>query len=107
MKMYALGTYTSQAHAGFAANPDDDRNAAVTSMVEGAGGKVLAVEFLRGIYDFVVIIEIKDFEIAAALKLMVMSSGTVDMLHLMEVIDFNSIAKKAHDMGEAYRPPGA
>jgi uncharacterized protein with GYD domain len=107
MKLYALGTYTSKAHAGFAANPDDDRNAAVTSMVESAGGKVLTVEFLRGVYDFVVIIEIKDFNVAAALKLMVMASGSVDKLDLMEVIDFNGIAKMAHDMGEAYRPPGA
>jgi uncharacterized protein with GYD domain len=107
MKLYALGTYSPKAYAGFAANPGDDRNAAVTSMVEGAGGKVLAVEFLRGYYDFVVIVEVKNFDIAAALKLMVRASGSVDTLDLMEVIDYNAIAKMAHDMGEAYRPPGA
>jgi uncharacterized protein with GYD domain len=106
MKIIAVGTYASASHASFIAKPDDDRNAAVKAMVESTGGEVHDLHFLRGKYDFMVILEVKDLEVALALKLLVTASGSVDTLELMETIDFASICNKASKMGAAYRPPG-
>ena len=55
MKFIALGKYSPAALGGFVTNPDDDRTAAVSGMVEKVGGKVLDLHFLRGEYDVAVI----------------------------------------------------
>ncbi|MGC6484885.1 MAG: GYD domain-containing protein, partial [Candidatus Puniceispirillales bacterium] len=92
---------------GFITNPDDDRGAAVSAMVEKAGGKVHDVHFLRGEYDVAVMTEAPDFEAAAAIKMLVMASGAMDKLDMVEIIDMNSIARKASKMAGAYRAPGS
>lgn len=107
MKFIALGKYTPAALGGFVQSPDDDRTAAVSAMVEKAGGKVLDLHFLRGEYDVAVITEAPDFEAAAAIKLLVVSSGAMEKLDMVEIIDMNSIAQKAHAMAGAYRKPGS
>jgi hypothetical protein len=38
--------------------------------------------------------------------MLVIASGAITKLDLMEIVDFKNIAKKAHKMGEVYRPPG-
>ena len=107
MKFIALGKYTPAALGGFVQNPDDDRVSAVSAMVEKAGGKVVELHFLRGEYDVAVITEAPDFEAAAAIKLLVISSGAMEKLEMVEIIDMNSIAHKANDMMGAYRKPGS
>lgn len=107
MKFIALGKYTPAALGGFVQNPDDDRVAAVSAMVQQVGGKVLDLHFLRGEYDVAVITEVPDFEAAAAIKLLVVSSGAMEKLEMVEIIDMNSIAKKANTIAGAYRKPGS
>ena len=106
MKFIALGKYTGAALGGFVANPDDDRMAAVKAMVEQVGGKVHDLHFLRGDYDVAVVTEAPDFEAAAAIKMLVMSSGAMEKLDMIEIIDMNSIAQKANKIAGAYRKPG-
>ena len=107
MKFIALGKYSAAGLGGFVANPDDDRMAAVAGMVQKAGGKVLDLHFLRGEYDVAVITEAPDFEAAAAIKLLVIASGAMEKLEMVEIIDMNSIARKASEMAGAYRAPGS
>ena len=41
MQFMVLGKYSSQGLAGFIQNPNDDRKAAISSMMEKAGGKLI------------------------------------------------------------------
>lgn len=45
MKFIFLAKYSNAGLAGFMKNPDDDRHAAITGMVEKAGGKLLELNF--------------------------------------------------------------
>ena len=102
-----LGKYSNQGLAGFIQNPNDDRRAAISSMMEKAGGKLLDLHLTRGEYDIMAICEVDSFEDIAAVKLLVAASGAVDNLTILETIDMNSIANKAAAIAGAYRAPGA
>ena len=41
MQFMVLGKYSNQGLAGFIQNPNDDRRAAISSMMEKAGGKLI------------------------------------------------------------------
>ena len=63
-------------------------------MMEQAGGKLIDLPD-RGEYDIVAIGEVDSFEDIAAVKLLVASSGAVENLTILEMINMNSIATKA------------
>ena len=48
MQFLVLGNYSTEALGGFVGSPDDDRQAAVSDMMEKAGGKMHSMHFLRG-----------------------------------------------------------
>lgn len=106
MKFIFLAKYSNAGLAGFMKNPDDDRHAAITGMVEKAGGKLLELNFLRGKYDISVVAEVPSFEDAAAIKILVAASGAAEELELMECADMNEIAGRANKITGAYRAPG-
>lgn len=107
MKFMVLGRYSNQGLAGFIQNPDDDRKAAISAMMERAGAKLIELHLLRGEYDIAVIGEAKSFEDVAAVKLLVASSGAVENLTILEMVDMNAIAAKAAAITGAYRAPGS
>ena len=107
MQFMVLGKYSNQGLAGFIQNPNDDRRAAISSMMEKAGGKLIDLYLTRGEYDIVAIGEVDSFDDIAAVKLLVASSGAVENLTILETIDMNSIANKAAAIAGAYRAPGA
>ena len=71
MKFLFLGNYSNAGLAGFLKNPEDDRRAAISAMVEKSGGKFIDLQFLRGKYDIAVVAEVSSFEDAAAVKVLV------------------------------------
>ena len=107
MQFLILGSYSNEALGGFVDSPDDDRRAAVSSMMEKAGAKMHALHFLRGEYDFAIMGEADSFDDVAAVKLLVAASGAMKELKIMEVVDMNGIAGKAHTIAGAYRKPGS
>ena len=107
MQFMVLGKYSNQGLAGFLQIPNDDRIAAISSMMEKAGGKLIDLHLTRGEYDIVAIGEVDSFEDIAAVKLLVASSGAVDNLTILEMIDMNSIANKAAAITGSYRAPGS
>lgn len=106
MKVLVLGTYSAEALAGMVGNPSDDRTAAVTAMMEATGMKMHSMDFLRGEYDFAVIGEGDSFEDVAAIKMLVMASGALSSMKILEMVDINAIAEKASAVSSAYRKPG-
>ena len=105
-KMYIMGKYTEKAFQGFLKDPTTDRRIAVEKLTSAAGGKMLSMDIVRGLYDFVVVAEVESFETFAAIKLAVESSGAVKDLIALEAMDLNSAAKKAAELTGNYKAPG-
>ena len=105
-KMYIIGKYTEKAFQGFIKDPTTDRRIAVEKLTSAAGGKMLSMDIVRGPFDFIAVAEMESFEIFAAVKLAVESSGAVKDLIVLEAIDLNKAAKKARELTENYKAPG-
>ena len=84
MEFVVLGKYTAAGLGGFAKNPNEDRKAVIGAMMEAAGGKMHDLWLTRGEYDAVVVGEAPDFETVAAIKMMVLASGALDDLVILE-----------------------
>jgi len=109
MEFVVLGKYTAAGLGGFAKNPKEDRKAVIGAMMEAAGGKMHNLWLTRGEYDVVVVGEAPDFETVAAIKMMVLASGALGDLVILEAADFNAIGQKAAAMmgsAGAYQAPG-
>jgi len=107
MQFLVLGNYSTDALGGFVSSPDDDLQATVSDMMEKAGAKMHSMHFLRGEYDFAIMGEAESFDDVAAVKMLVTSSGAINNLSIMEVVDINGIAGKAKAIAGSYRKPGA
>ena len=105
-KMYIMGKYTEKAFQGFLKDPTTDRRIAVEKLTSAAGGKMLSMDIVRGLYDFIVVAEVPSFETFAAIKLAVESSGSVKELTVLEAINLTNAAKKANELTGNYKAPG-
>jgi uncharacterized protein with GYD domain len=102
------GSYSQSGIKGMLENPED-RAGAVESMVEQAGGKLVALYMTTGENDFVLVSEAPDGEVAVALGMVAAASGSVSNLHTVRAWtsgDFGEIAKKAAGFAGSYTPPG-
>ena len=106
MKHILLWRYTEQGLAGFIKNLSDNRREAAKKIVKAAGGNLIDMMTLRGVYNFIAIVEGSDFETMAGMKMLMESSGTVKDLIIMESVDFNKAAKIASKVSKEYRPVG-
>ena len=70
----SLGRYSEGAIKGMLAKPED-RTAAVTKLIEQAGGKLLAFYMLFGEYDWMLVYEVPSGKEAAAAVLTVAGTG--------------------------------
>ena len=64
------------------------------------------ITFVRGKYDFIAEFELPNFEAAAALKMITMSSGAFSEMDIMEPVDLNQIAKSASSAAGEYKAVG-
>ncbi len=105
----SLGRYSESAIKGLLAKPED-RTAAVTRLVEKAGGRLIAFYMLFGEYDWVLIHEAPSGAEAAAGILAAAGAGAVTNTRTMLAMS-GAEAKAAFEAGGAaaadYRAPGA
>ena len=104
----SLGRYSEIAVKGMLAKPED-RTAAVTKLIEQAGGKLLAWYMLFGEYDYLSIAEFPSGTGAAAATLAAAGAGAVTDTRTMLAMT-GAEAKAAFEAGQvlgaAYRAPG-
>lgn len=105
-KYLIAATYSAQAMAGWIKEPGSDRLAAANNAAEKLGGKVENITFLRGKYDFIAEFDLPNFEAAAALKMITMSSGAFSEMDIMEPVDLNQVADKASKAASVYKAVG-
>ena len=64
------------------------------------------LHFTRGIYDFIAEFDLPNFEAAASIKMVTMSSGVLTEMHILEPVDINGIAGSASKGAASYKAVG-
>jgi len=104
MKALLLGKYAPHALKGIISG--SDREAAVKQLLESVGGCADYVAFVRGKYDVVVRIEVKDQETAVGLALAIKASGAFEEADYLEEIDMPKVVQVAQVAASAYTAAG-
>jgi uncharacterized protein with GYD domain len=103
--------YASYSHAGIKGitSEPEDRTEAIKTLVEKAGGKLIAAYMTTGTNDAVLITELPDGSDAVATGMAASASGAiakVETVRAWTLPEFKGIAEKAGRLAAAYRPPG-
>ena len=104
----SLGRYSENAVKGMLAKPED-RTAAVTKLIEQAGGRLLAFYMLFGEYDWITVYEVPSGKEAAAAMLAAAGAGaTADTRTMLAMTGAEAKAafEAGQALGTAYRAPG-
>ncbi|MGQ0445819.1 MAG: GYD domain-containing protein [Beijerinckiaceae bacterium] len=102
------GRYTSDAVKGMVANPEN-REKAVAELMEKAGGKLLALYFTFGEYDFLSISEAPSEEVMASALIAGAASGGTSYLRTSVALstkDAMKAFKSAGALSKSFKPPG-
>ncbi|MGH6840571.1 MAG: GYD domain-containing protein [Methylocella sp.] len=102
------GRYTSDAVKGMVANPEN-REKAVAELMEKAGGKLLALYFTFGEYDFLSISEAPSEEVMASALIAGAASGGTSNLKTSVALtakDAMKAFKSAGALSKSFKPPG-
>ena len=102
------GRYTSDAVKGLVSNPEN-REKAVADLMEKAGGKLLALYFTFGEYDFLSVSEAPNEEVMASALIAGVASGGISHLRTsvaMTSKDAMKAFKSAGSLSQAFKPPG-
>ena len=103
----SLGRYSEGALKGMLAKPED-RTAAVTKLIEQAGGKLLGFYMLFGEHDWMAIYETPGPKEAAAVVLATVGATTDTKTMLaMTGAEAQAAFEAGQKLGAAYRAPGA
>jgi uncharacterized protein with GYD domain len=101
-------SYTSDAWARMINNPGD-RTAAIRQLVNSLGGTLESAYWMLGPHDGIVVADLPDSARAAALSVVVGSTGSFKHLETHELLtqqDFAQIMSHAKDAGGTYQRPG-
>lgn len=102
------GRYTPDAVKGMVANPEN-REKVVADFMEKAGGKLLALYFTFGEYDFLSINEAPSEEVMASALITAAASGGVSHLRTsvaMTAKDAMKAFKTAEGLSKSFKAPG-
>jgi uncharacterized protein with GYD domain len=98
------GTYSREGAQGLLREGGTRRRAAVESLVQSLGGRLLSFDYALGETDLFMVVELPDAVAAASASLIVAASGAgrwrTTVLLTAEEMD------RAARSGAAYRPPG-
>ena len=91
-------------------NKPQDRSGAVKTLIEKAGGKLVALYNTTGVHDVVLISELDDGSDAVAVGMAVAATGAISRIETVRAWtpgEFKGVAEKAARFASAYSPPGA
>ena len=102
------GRLSAAAVKGLIDKPED-RQQAVSNLVEAAGGKLLHYYMTTGDDDFLLICEADNGEAVIAALMAAAAAGTITDVETSRAwtsADFKSVAEKAGEVMATYKPPG-
>ena len=105
-------TYASYSQAGIKGlmKKPENRAAAIQSLLDKVGGKVVALYMTTGRNDVVLVSEAPDGTDTVAVGMAVAASGSVSDVETVRAWtgdEFTEIARKAASLTGAYAPPGS
>lgn len=105
-------TYASYSETGIKGllSKPENRSGAIQSLLEGVGGRVVALYNTSGTNDVVLVSEVADGADAVALSMAVSASGAIaraETVRAWTSEDFESVIVKAAKLTGTYVPPGA
>ena len=110
MHFCITANYTPQALNAILANPDTNRLAAITNLVEAAGGKVVSMYSTAADGPGVlVIIDVPDPTVAPAISGIAVASGAVTNVRLTRLMtpeEVRTVRHQAVKLRPSYKPPG-
>lgn len=101
-------SYSKKGVTGLLASPED-RTAAIQSMLDEIGGKIVALYMTTGEHDIVVVHEAPDRADTVAMAMATRASGAVSEIKTVQAwsgAEFSKIAAKGATLATAYSPPG-
>ena len=104
MRVVYLANYTPNAMKGVIGG--SDRTAAIQTLMNTVGGKLVSFMFARGEYDAVVTVDLPDRNAAVAGVMAVLASGGVSKLTMLEELDMSEILPMAQKAARAFQPAG-
>jgi uncharacterized protein with GYD domain len=107
-KFIVFFSYSDEATSRMLERPAD-RAAAVTKLMEAAGGKLETFYWMLGPYDGLAILDLPDSKAAASTALAVLSSGSLRRFETYELIpheDIPGIEQTAREVSRSYQAPG-
>ena len=109
MPTYILrGRYSTPGIKGLITKPQN-REAAVRTLIESAGGRMLHYYLTTGDCDFLVIMHSPDTETAVTAAMVASASGAVTDLTTVQAWsapEFSSLTERAGSIVGSYQPPG-
>lgn len=99
---------TREAVQGMMAKPED-RKAALSALVEAAGGTVIEIYFTTGETDIMIIAEADSADMAATTAMVAGAAGAGDQMKTVQAwttAEFAEIARAAGSVAKSYRKPG-
>jgi uncharacterized protein with GYD domain len=109
MALYIItGNYTSSGLRSLVANPSD-REAAVKTLIEAAGGKLRAFLFTTGEADFHMTVESDDIQSMLASLMVAGASGSATNFKTVQAFtsaEFLAAQKRAGTISTHYKAPG-
>src|SRR4051812_32308979 len=102
------GRFTREYLQGGIAKPED-RQAAISQLCEGAGGRLVNLYFTTGPYDFAVITEMPDIQTASAVVLAAAARGGIEATSISQAFtptEAKTIFERAGALAGSYKPMG-
>ena len=103
------GRFTREYIKGGMTKPED-RETAISSLCEQAGGKLIHLYFTLGQHDFLVISEMPDAEAASILALIASGGGGIESATTSQAFtsaEAKTVFERAGRIAGAYKPMGA
>ena len=97
-----VGIYTNEGAVGLV-DGTSDRSAAIDTMCNSVGDKLVDYDITRRQYEFCAVIEASSFEVMAAMLLNGRASGAVSELVTLEAVDVDKIRSAAKSV--RFAPP--
>ena len=103
------GRFTREYIKSGLAKPED-RQAAISSLCEQAGGKMIHLYFTLGQYDFTVISEMPDAQAASIISLVAAAGGGIEdavTTQAFTTAEAKALFERAGKIAGSYKPMGA
>lgn len=106
MKFVFLGIMSDESVASMHATSFEKRKAMAEIVAQGAGGTLLDVTFIQGIYDMVAVMDLPNQSAAIGAKAAVLTTGSYDHVEILGEFDLDTAGKAQAAISASYRGLG-